>query len=83
MLLSCLAMLLGVAVIIFIVFTIGMEERHTNKHTQNAKRKAVHLNFSFSLPLRDPEVNCGMEGVYLKLHLISIAQTRGGGDMSF
>lgn len=27
MLLSCLAILLGVAVIIFIVFTIGMEER--------------------------------------------------------
>ncbi|XP_075957381.1 trafficking regulator of GLUT4 1-like [Anarhichas minor] len=34
MLLSCLAMLLGVAVIIFIVFTIGMKETHTHQTHQ-------------------------------------------------
>ncbi|XP_040906674.1 trafficking regulator of GLUT4 1-like isoform X1 [Toxotes jaculatrix] len=33
MLLSCLAMILGVAVIIFIAFTIGMEKKTYNKHT--------------------------------------------------
>lgn len=62
MLFSCLAMLLGVAVIIFIVFTIGMEEElKTNTHV--VLYKVVQLHLSFSASLRAPAVNCGMEGV--------------------
>lgn len=63
MLLSCLAMLLGVAVIIFVVFTIGMKELHeTNPVT---KCKAVHLNLSFFLYVRDPAVTWRVRGISL------------------
>lgn len=52
MLLSCVAMLLGVAVIIFVVFTIGMEERHTSNALTRLSVKLCILISLFSVSQR-------------------------------
>lgn len=47
MLLSCVAILLGVAVIIFIVLTLGMEESHRSRaHKGSMKSCAVEFLLS-------------------------------------
>lgn len=70
MLLSCLAMLLGVAVIIFVVFTIGTKELHEANTLTNPSAKLCILTCLFSVCQR-PSSDLKGERDLLKLHLIS------------
>lgn len=60
MLLSCLAILLGVAVIIFIVLTLGMEESHRCRG-QKALMKSCAVEFLLSSVSQRPSKD-RMEG---------------------
>lgn len=62
MLLSCLAILLGVAVIIFIVLTLGMEEKSERKSsTKRGSMKRCVLEFLLSSVSQRPS-KVRMEG---------------------
>lgn len=61
MLLSCLAILLGVAVIIFIVLTLGMEESQRESRAPKGSMKRCALEFLLSSVSQRPS-KVRMEG---------------------